>query len=95
MARSLSADPEVRELDLRGLGEQDIRPLDVSVHLLHGVQVGQALQTQHFSRVNYLGAAWLAVKQERVRILARHPLKVPLTKPTTVKTWRWAKANVY
>jgi hypothetical protein len=65
------------------------------VHLLHGVQVGQALHTQHFSRVNYLGAAWLAVKQERVRILARDPIEVPPTMPTAVKTWRWTSANVY
>jgi hypothetical protein len=86
VARSLSADPEVRELDLRGLGEKDIRPLDVSVHLLHGVQVGQTLHTQHFSRVNYLGAAWLAVRQARVRISARQPMEVPLTKPAAVKT---------
>jgi hypothetical protein len=79
VARSLSADPKVRELDLRGLGEQDIRPLDVSVHLLHGVQVGQALHTQHFFRVNLLGAAWLALRQARVRISDRHPMEVPLT----------------
>jgi hypothetical protein len=79
VVRSLSADPKVRELDLRGLGEKDIRPLDVSVHLLHGVQVGEALHTQHFFTVNLLDAAWLALRQARVRISDRHPMEVPLT----------------
>lgn len=32
------------ELDVAVLGEQDVGPLDVPVHLAHVVQVGQALE---------------------------------------------------
>jgi hypothetical protein len=42
-----------------------------------------------------LVARWLAVRQARVRISARHPMKVPPTEPTAMKIWRWASANVY
>jgi hypothetical protein len=35
-------------------------------------------------------ARWLAVRQARVRIPARHPMEA-----TAVKKWRWAPANVY
>ncbi len=42
-----------------------------------------------------LVARWLAVRQARVRISARHPMEVPPTEPTAVKTWRCASANVY
>ncbi len=39
---------------------------------------------------------WLAVRQARVRISARHPaMEVPPTQPTAVMIWRWASANVY
>ncbi len=41
-----------------------------------------------------LVARWLAVRQARVRISARHPMEVPHTEPTAVKKWRWASANV-
>ncbi len=42
-----------------------------------------------------LVARWLAVRQARVRISARHPMEVPPTEPTAVKLWRWDSANVY
>jgi hypothetical protein len=42
-----------------------------------------------------LVARWLAVRQARVRISARHPMEVTPTEPTAVKIWRWAAANVY
>jgi hypothetical protein len=45
--------------------------------------------------VAQLAARWLAVRQARVRISARHPMEVPPTEPTAVKIWRWASANVY
>jgi hypothetical protein len=45
--------------------------------------------------VAQLVARWLAVRQARVRISARHPMEDPPTEPTAVKTWRWASANVY
>jgi hypothetical protein len=45
--------------------------------------------------VAQLVARWLAVRQARVRISARHPMEVPPTEPTAVKIWRWASANVY
>ncbi len=49
--------------------------------------------------LGYRGAAlvvrWLAVRQARVRISARHPKEVPPTEPTAMKIWRWASANVY
>ncbi len=38
---------------------------------------------------------WLAVRQARVRISARHPMEVPPTEPAAVKIWRWASAIVY
>jgi hypothetical protein len=40
-------------------------------------------------------ARWLAVRQARVRISARHPMEVPPTDPTAVRIWWWASANVY
>ncbi len=43
--------------------------------------------------VAQLVARWLAVRQARVRISARHPMEVPPTEPTAVKIWRWASAN--
>ncbi len=45
--------------------------------------------------VAQLVAHWLAVRQARVRISARHPEEVPPTEPTAVKILRWASANVY
>jgi hypothetical protein len=45
--------------------------------------------------VAQLVAHWLAVRQARARISARHPMEVPPTEPTAVKIWRWASANVY
>jgi hypothetical protein len=47
--------------------------------------------------VAQLVARWLAVRQVRVRISARHPnpMEVPPTEPTAVKICRWASANVY
>jgi hypothetical protein len=42
-----------------------------------------------------LVARWLAVRQARVRISARHPMEVPPTEPTAMKIWRWASASVY
>ncbi len=45
--------------------------------------------------VAQLVARWLAVRQARVRISARHPKEVPPTEPTAMKIWRWASANVY
>ncbi len=45
--------------------------------------------------VAQLVARWLAVRQNRVRISARHPMEVPPTEPTAMKIWRWASANVY
>jgi hypothetical protein len=37
---------------------------------------------------------WLAVRQARVRISARHRREVPPTEPAAMKTWRRASANV-
>jgi hypothetical protein len=37
------------------------------------------------SRVQRGLARWLAVKQARVRISARHPMEVPPTEPTAMK----------
>jgi hypothetical protein len=37
---------------------------------------------------------WLAVRQARVRISARHPKEVPPTQPAAMKIWRRAPANV-
>ncbi len=45
--------------------------------------------------VAQLEARWLAVRQARVRIWARHPMEVPPTELTAVKIWRWASENVY
>jgi hypothetical protein len=45
--------------------------------------------------VAQLVARWLAVRQARVRISARHPMEVRPTESTAVKIWRWALANVY
>ncbi len=45
--------------------------------------------------VAQLVVRWLAVKQARVRISARHPMEVPPTEPTAMKIWRWASMNVY
>jgi hypothetical protein len=39
----LGADAKIGQLDLSGLGEEDVGSFDVAVHLLHGVEVGQAL----------------------------------------------------
>jgi hypothetical protein len=44
--------------------------------------------------VAQLVVRWLAVRQARVQISARHPREVPPTEPTAVKIWRWASANV-
>jgi hypothetical protein len=44
--------------------------------------------------VGQLVVRWLAVRQARVRVSARHPTEVPPTEPTAVKIWRWASANV-
>jgi len=40
-------------------------------------------------------ARWLAVRQARVQISARHPMEVPPTEPIAVKIRKWASANVY
>ena len=37
---------------------------------------------------------WLAVRQARVQISARHPREVPPTEPAAMKIWRRASANV-
>lgn len=42
--RDLSRDPKVRQLDIAVLRQQDIRTLDVPMHLAHGVQVLQSLE---------------------------------------------------
>ncbi len=39
----LGADAKIGQLDLSGLGEENVGSFDVAVHLLHGVEVGQAL----------------------------------------------------
>jgi hypothetical protein len=53
-----------------------------------------ALSSSYFHNsgcsVAQLVARWLAVRQARVRISARHPMEVPSTEPTAVKIWRWA-----
>ncbi len=40
--------------------------------------------------VAQLVVRWLAVRQARVRISARHPMEIPPTESTAVKIWRWA-----
>jgi hypothetical protein len=76
---------------------------------VHPVQEGQVgiprLSTQSYSsqdnlcftacNVAQLVVRWLAVRQARGRISARHPMEVLPTEPTAVKTWRWASTNVY
>ncbi len=46
--------------------------------------------------VAQLVVRWLAVRQARDGISARHPMEIsPNELTTAVKTWRWDSANVY
>jgi hypothetical protein len=80
-----------------GGGEGSIGGLNIQIlTLIIRVQRGLVRVQHGLERVQRgLGCSWLAVRQARVRISARHPMAVPPTEPTAMKIWRWASANVY
>ena len=43
--RDLGGHAEVRELDLAAVGQQNVGPLDIAMHLAHRVEVDQTLQS--------------------------------------------------
>ncbi len=70
-------------------------PVRASQYSVYNTVYGNATGIKKECSVAQLVVRWLAGRQARVRISARHPIEIPPTEPTAVKTYMWAWANVY